>query len=111
MGIDSVVGGMLACGIVCRCSVAAGGDTVGAVEGCSWKIALACELWCWSNVRRTTAVVVDAWNLTSGDVANGTLSQEGNSVHEVVVFLFCNCSLQWSLCVVGWNRDSDVSHT
>ena len=109
--IDSAVGDMLACGIVYLCTVAAGGDTVGDVEGCSWKIALACELWCWSNVRRTTAVVVGMRNLTSGGDVSGTLSQEGNSVLEVVVFLFCNCFLHLSLCVVGLVHDVDVSHT
>ena len=55
--VGSVVGNTLECGIVDLCAVAAGGDKVVGVD-CSWRIGQACELWCWSNVRRKTAGTV-----------------------------------------------------
>ena len=79
--IDSVVGDMLECGIVCRCIVAAGGENVGDVEGCNWMTVLA------------TAVDVCERNSTSGGVLNDIHVQVDSSVLEVFVFLSCNCSL------------------
>ena len=111
MKVDSAVGDMLECDIVCRCSVAAGCEKVGDVEGCNWMTVLVFGHVYWSNKRRTTAVGVSVRTLTSGGVSNVLPFRADGSVHEVCVFLFCNCSPHWSPGVFWLNRDSDVFHT
>ena len=88
-------------GTVFLCSVAAGCDKVGEIEGCSWMTVLMFGHVCWSNKRRTTAVDVLERNLTSGGVLNVLPGRAAGSVREVCVFLVCNCSQNWSP-VVFW---------
>ena len=98
-------------GIVFRDNVPAGCDKVGEIEGCNWMTVLVFGHVYLTNKRRTTAVDVLVWNLTSVGVCYVLPGRADGSVREVCVFPFDSSLQNWCHIVVCHNRDGDVSHT